>query len=85
MVRRPPFKKAHGELYFEQVAKAYRMIEGEMLPVVVRGYDEEKVNALLETLEQSRDKDERKSAWRALQGYTVNPFTQIRRKSWEAF
>ena len=48
------------------------MIEGELLPVVIRGYDEEKVNALLGTLQYSRDKRERQNVWRALQGYTVN-------------
>ncbi len=75
-----PFQKAHAELYFGQVAKAYQMIEGEMLPVVIRGYDEEKVNALLETLQYSRDKRERQNAWRALQGYTVNLYPSQAKK-----
>jgi len=66
------FQEAHAELYFEQVAKAYQMIEGEMLPVIIRGYDEEKVNTLLMTLAYRRDRRERRDAWRALQGYTVN-------------
>ena len=75
-----PFQEAHAELYFGQVAKAYQMIEGEMLPVVIRGYDEEKVNALLETLQYNRDKRERQNAWRALQGYTVNLYPSQAKK-----
>ena len=66
------FQKAHAELYFRQVADAYQMIEGEMIPVVIRGYDGEKVTALLETICKSRDKSERRRAWRGLQQYTVN-------------
>lgn len=75
-----PFQEAHAELYFGQVAKAYQMIEGEMLPVVIRGYDEAKVNALLETLQYNRDKRERQNAWRALQGYTVNLYPSQAKK-----
>ena len=67
-----PFQEAHAELYFGQIAEAYTMIEGEMVPVVIRGYDEDRVDQLLTTLEHSRDKRERRGAWRALQGYTVN-------------
>lgn len=74
------FQEAHAQLYFEQVAKAYQMIEGEMLPVVIRGYDEEKVDVLMGTLEHSRNKDERRNAWRALQGYTVNLYPNQARK-----
>lgn len=75
-----PFQAAHAGLYFEQVARAYQMIEGEMVPVIVRGYDEEKVSALLETLQYSRDKRERRDAWRALQGYTVNLYPNQAKK-----
>lgn len=75
-----PFQEAHAELYFEQVARAYQMIEGEMMPVIIRGYDEEKVNALLLTLQYSRDKRERQGAWRALQGYTVNLYPNQAKK-----
>lgn len=75
-----PFGEAHAGLYFEQVARAYTMIEGEMLPVIVRGYDEEKVDALLATLQYSRDQRERREAWRALQGYTVNLYPNQAKK-----
>lgn len=74
------FQEAHAELYFEQVAKAYQMIEGEVLPVVIRGYDEDKVDALMGTLQYSRDKGERRDAWRALQGYTVNLYPSQAKK-----
>ncbi|WP_148221211.1 CRISPR-associated endonuclease Cas3'' [Truepera radiovictrix] len=69
---RRPFQKAHAELYFAQVAKAYRMIEGETLPVIIRGYDPVRVTALLGTLRDSQNREERQRAWRALQQYTVN-------------
>lgn len=75
-----PFGEAHAQLYFEQVAKAYQMIEGEMLPVVIRGYDEDRVDALMGTLQYSRDKGERRDAWRALQGYTVNLYPSQAKK-----
>ena len=39
-----PFQEAHAQLYFGQVADAYQMIEGEMVPVIIRGYDEQKVS-----------------------------------------
>lgn len=67
-----PFQKAHAELYFEQVAAAFQMIEGEMVPVVIRGYDPARVDALLATIRDARGKGESRDAWRALQGYTVN-------------
>lgn len=66
-----PFQDAHAQLYFEQVAAAYRMIEGEMVPVIIRGYDEGAVSALLATLRDSKDKGERQRAWRALQQHTI--------------
>jgi CRISPR-associated endonuclease/helicase Cas3 len=66
------FFKAHAGLYFEQVAAAYQMIEGETVPVVIRGYDEQRVNRLLATIRDSGRKTERQEAWRALQQYTIN-------------
>lgn len=67
-----PFQDAHAGLYFGQVAAAYRMIEGEMVPVIVRGYDSEKVTELLDVILNSRDRETRKAAWRGLQSYTLN-------------
>nr|WP_246580681.1 CRISPR-associated endonuclease Cas3'' [Deinococcus aestuarii] len=67
-----PFQKAHAELYFEQVAAAFQMIEGEMVPVVIRSYDPARVDALLATIRDARSKSESRDAWRALQGYTIN-------------
>lgn len=75
-----PFQEAHAELYFKQVAAAYQMIEGEMVPVIIRGYDREKVGSLLATLQHSRDKPKRREAWRALQGYTVNLYVYQAKK-----
>lgn len=75
-----PFQKAHAELYFAQVADAYQMIRGEMVPVIIRGFDSERVTALLKALRDSRDKDERRGAWRALQQYTVNLYESEARK-----
>ncbi|BDP43474.1 CRISPR-associated helicase/endonuclease Cas3 (plasmid) [Deinococcus aetherius] len=66
------FEKAHAGLYFEQVAAAFQMIEGEMVPVVIRGYDPARVDALLATIRDAHSKGESRDAWRALQGYTVN-------------
>ncbi len=67
-----PFQEAHAQLYFEQVAAAFQMIEGEMVPIIVRGYDKQRVDALLATIQGSRDKGKRQGAWRALQQYTIN-------------
>jgi CRISPR-associated endonuclease/helicase Cas3 len=75
-----PFQEAHAQLYFEQVAAAYQMIEGEMIPVIVRGYDRERVDGLLAILQHSRDKPERREAWRALQGYTINLYPNQAKK-----
>jgi len=66
------FFKAHSGLYFEQVAAAYRMIDGETVPVVIRGYDERKVDRLLAIIRDSHRKTERQEAWRALQQFTIN-------------
>ncbi|MEW6421254.1 MAG: CRISPR-associated endonuclease Cas3'' [Deinococcota bacterium] len=66
------FFAAHAGLYFAQVADAFQMIEGDMLPVIIRGYEGTRVDALLATLRDSRDRAERQDAWRALQRYTVN-------------
>ena len=66
------FQEAHAGLYFAQVADAFRMIEGDLLPVIIRGYDEARVDTLLSTLRDSRSREERRDAWRSLQGYTVN-------------
>ena len=67
-----PFQKAHAELRFEQVADAYRMIQDCTVPVIVRSYGGERVDELLRTIQYSRSREERRAAWRALQGYTVN-------------
>ncbi|GHG13378.1 hypothetical protein GCM10017783_26250 [Deinococcus piscis] len=75
-----PFQDAHAGLYFGQVADAYRMIEGEMVPVIVRGYDREKVNELLGVILNTRDRETRKAAWRALQGYTLNIYAHQAKK-----
>ena len=75
-----PFQKAHAELYFGQVANAYQMIEGEMVPVIVRGYDKNRVDKLLATICNSRDKRERREAWRGLQGYTINLYQSQAKK-----
>jgi len=75
-----PFQEAHAQLYFEQVSSAFQMIEGEMVPVVIRGYDKGKVDALLSTLQDSRDKGERGRAWRALQVYTINLYLNQAKK-----
>nr|WP_246363357.1 CRISPR-associated endonuclease Cas3'' [Deinococcus budaensis] len=69
---RIPFQTAHERLDFERVAQAYRMIADDTVPVVVRGYESEKVNRLLATIRDSRSKGERLEAWRRLQQYTVN-------------
>ncbi|WP_345466026.1 CRISPR-associated endonuclease Cas3'' [Deinococcus carri] len=66
------FFAAHAGLYFTQVADAFQMIEGDMLPVIIRGYEGARVDALLATLQGSHSKRERQDAWRALQQYTVN-------------
>ncbi|WP_051363482.1 CRISPR-associated endonuclease Cas3'' [Deinococcus murrayi] len=64
------FDKAHAELNFTRVAAAYRMME-DTVPVLIRGYDPARVDALLGTLRDSHGQ-ERRHAWRALQRYTVN-------------
>nr|WP_162243079.1 CRISPR-associated endonuclease Cas3'' [Deinococcus sp. Leaf326] len=68
------FFRAHAGLYFGQVADAYRMIDGDTVPIIVRGYDKAKVDALLVTIERSRSKPERQEAWRALQQFTVSVY-----------
>lgn len=68
------FFAAHAGLYFGQVADAYRMIDGDTVPVIVRGYDSVKVDGLLATIEHSRSKPERQEAWRALQQFTVSVY-----------
>lgn len=66
------FREAHAELYFGQIADAYQMIEGETVPVIIRGYAKNRVDELLATICNSRDKRKRREAWRGPQGYTVN-------------
>ena len=68
------FFKAHAGLYFEQVADAYRMIDGDTVPIIIRGYDRPRVDGLLRTIEHSRSKRERQEAWRALQQFTVSVY-----------
>ena len=75
-----PFQKAHAQLYFGQVANAYQMIEGEMVPVIIRGHDKDRVDKLLTTICNSRDKRERREAWRGLQQYTVNLYQSQAKK-----
>ncbi len=74
------FQKAHAELYFGQVADAYQMIEGEMVPVIIRSYDRDRVDKLLSTICNSRDKKKRREAWRGLQGYTINLYQNQAKK-----
>lgn len=69
---RIPFQTAHERLDFERVAQAYRMIADDTVPVVVRGYESEKVNRLLATIRDSRSRGESREAWRQLQQYTVS-------------
>ncbi|GAA5503172.1 hypothetical protein Dxin01_02921 [Deinococcus xinjiangensis] len=66
------FQDAHAQLYFEQVAAAYQMIEGEMIPVIIRGYDEPKVDRLLKVIRDAQFKGQSRDAWRELQQYTIN-------------
>lgn len=68
------FGDAHAGLYFEQVAAAYRMIAGDTVGVIVRGYDAERVDQLLATIRDARIKDQRRDAWRELQRYTINVY-----------
>jgi len=74
------FQKAHAQLYFEQVAAAYQMIEGEQVPVIIRGYDPARVDALLETIRDSRYKGQARDAWRELQGYTISLYPHQAKK-----
>lgn len=74
------FSDAHAGLYFEQVADAYRMIDGDTVPVIVRGYDRAKVERLLMTIERSPSKSERQEAWRALQQFTVSIYAHQAKK-----
>lgn len=67
-----PFQDAHAELYFAQVANAYRMIDDETVPVIVRGYDRKKVDELLQVIQYPPSKKASREAWRTLQGYTLN-------------
>lgn len=69
-----PFQDAHAGLYFEQVASAYRMIEGELIPIIIRGYDREKVDELLKIIQYPPSKKASREAWRALQGYTISMY-----------
>jgi CRISPR-associated endonuclease/helicase Cas3 len=66
------FQKAHAELYFEQVAAAYQMIDGEQVPVIIRGFNPAKVDVLLATIRDARYKGQARDAWRELQGYTIS-------------
>lgn len=75
-----PFQDAHASLYFGQVADAYRMIEGEMVPVIVRGYGKERVNQLLQVIQYPPSKQASRDAWRALQGYTLNIYAHQAKK-----
>lgn len=79
-----PFQDAHAGLYFGQVADAYRMIEGEMVPVIVRGYDKEKVTELLRVIQYPPNKQASREAWRALQGYTLNIYAHQAQKLLQA-
>lgn len=74
------FFRAHAGLYFGQVADAYRMIDGDTVPIIVRGYDRAKVDSLLTTIERSRSKPERQEAWRALQQFTVSVYAHQAKK-----
>lgn len=75
-----PFQKAHAQLYFGQIANAYQMIEGEMVPVIIRGYNKDHVDKLLATICSNRDKRTRQEAWRGLQQYTINLYSQQAKK-----
>lgn len=75
-----PFQDAHAGLYFGQVADAYRMIEDEMVPVIVRGYDKERVNQLLRVIQYPPSKQAGREAWRALQSYTLNIYAHQAKK-----
>ncbi|MFC3859574.1 CRISPR-associated helicase Cas3' [Deinococcus antarcticus] len=74
------FHTAHARLHFQQVSAAFQMIEGDMMPVIIRGYEKEKVTALLTTIRDSPRKGERQDAWRALQQYTINIYAHQARK-----
>lgn len=73
------FQKAHAELYFEQVAAAYQMIDGEQVPVIIRGYDQGRVDALLDTIKHAWKRQGR-DAWRELQGYTISMYPHQAKK-----
>ena len=64
---RIPFQTAHERLEFEQVAAAYRMIEGDTVPVIVRKYAPKAVDRIL-------GGHMTKEAWRALQQHTVTVY-----------
>ncbi|MFC6619134.1 hypothetical protein [Deinococcus radiophilus] len=74
------FHTAHSRLHFQQVSAAFQMIEGDMMPVIIRGYEKEKVTALLTTIRDSPRKSERQDAWRALQQYTINIYAHQAKK-----
>ena len=74
------FQKAHAELYFEQVAVAYQMIDGEQVPVIIRGFDPAKVDVLLATIRDAHYKGQARDAWRELQGYTISLYPHQAKK-----
>lgn len=78
-----PFKEAHSQLYFQQIAETYQMITGDLVPVLIRGYEPEQVKALLGIICHSRSKQERQLAWRGLQQHTINIYAAQAAKAGE--
>ncbi|MFW8628439.1 CRISPR-associated helicase Cas3' [Deinococcus sp. ME38] len=75
-----PFQDAHAGLHFEPVSRSYRMIDGDLIPVIIRGYDTQKVNDLLRVIQFPPTKAASREAWRALQGYTISIYAHQARK-----
>lgn len=74
------FQEAHAQLYFEQVASAYQMIDGDMVAVIIRGYDQGKVDKLLKVIQYANYKGQARDAWRKLQRYTINIYAHQAKK-----
>lgn len=66
------FKEQQEKCNFLTIDKAFRMIDEDTVPVIVRGYATEKVTQLLEELGETNSRKTRRLLWQQLQGYTVN-------------
>lgn len=55
------------------------MIDGEQVPVIIRGYDPARVDALLNTIKHAWKRQGR-DAWRELQGYTISLYPHQAKK-----